>query len=236
MKNLTYILTIVLTISASGATATREVVSTTKLVSLIADALSKSFELDQGKLVLEPSRALSPVSVPVDTANVSIKLIAQPYTRPTSFMKAQYTVFADGLPVESQTSYFKVQLIKDVWITQKAVQRGKTLGEAKLLKKKTDVINLTGGTWDGQPSAKQQLVSTVSAGTVIQERHLRRTPAVYRNQTVEAILRHKTLEIRLRVLALEDGAPGDVIRLRNTRSSKEIRGTVVNSREVKITY
>ncbi|MCS5644264.1 MAG: hypothetical protein NZ807_13540, partial [Dehalococcoidia bacterium] len=100
MKNLTYILTIVLTISASGATATRKV-STTKLVSLIADALSKSFELDQGKLVLEPSRALSPVSVPVDTTNVSIKLIAQPYTRPTSFMKAQYTVFADGLPVES---------------------------------------------------------------------------------------------------------------------------------------
>ena len=149
MKNLTYILTIVLTISASGATATREVVSTTKLVSLIADALSKSFELDQGKLILEPSRALSPVSVPVDTANVSIKLITQPYTRPTSFMKAQYTVVADGLPTGTHTSYFKAQLIQDVWIARKVSQRGTTLGETKLIKKKTDgfitaIIHLKG--------------------------------------------------------------------------------------------
>ena len=128
-------------------------------------------------------------------------------------MKAQYTVLADGLPVESQTGYFKAQLIKDVWITQKIAQRSKTLGEAKLLKKKTDVINLRGKTWDGEPNSTQQLITTVSAGTVIQERHLRRTPVVYRNQTVEAILQHKALEIRIRVLALEDGAPGDVIRL-----------------------
>ncbi len=236
MKNLTYyVLTIILTMSASGATATRQV-SAKKLVPLIAEALSESFELDQGKLVLEPSRALSPVSVPSDTTNIAIKLIAQPYARPTSFMKAQYTVLADGLPVESQTSYFKAQLIKDVWITQKIVQRSKTLGETKLLKKKTDVINLRGETWDGEPDSTQQLITTVSAGTVILERHLRRTPAVYRNQTVEAILQHKALEIRIRVLALEDGAPGDVIRLRNTRSSKEIRGTVINSREVKIIF
>ena len=235
MKNLTFVLAIVLTMSASGATATRQVPAK-KLVPLIAEALSESFELDQGKLVLEPSRALSPVSVPSDTTNITIKLIAQHYTRPTSFMKAQYTILADGLPVESQTSYFKVQLIKDVWITQKIVQRSKTLGETKLLKKKTDVINLRGETWDGEPDSTQQLITTVSAGTVILERHLRRTPAVYRNQTVEAILQHKALEIRIRVLALEDGAPGDVIRLRNTRSSKEIRGTVINSREVKIIF
>ena len=221
--------------AASGATSTRQVPAK-KLIPLIAEELSKSFELDQGKLVLEPSRALSPVSVPSDTANITIKLIAQPYARPTSFMKAQYTVLADGLPVESQTGYFKAQLIKDVWITQKIAQRSKTLGEAKLLKKKTDVINLRGKTWDGEPNSTQQLITTVSAGTVIQERHLRRTPVVYRNQTVEAVLQHKALEIRIRVLALEDGAPGDLIRLRNTRSSKEIRGTVINGREVKIIF
>ena len=57
-----------------------------------------------------------------------------------------------------------------------------------------------------------------------------------RNQTVDAVLIHKSLVIRLRVQALEDGAPGEVIRLRNTSSAKEIRGTVVNSREVKVTF
>lgn len=220
---------------ASGASATREI-PPAKLVPLIAETLAKSFELDQGQLILEPARALNTVSVPVDTANISIQLVTQPYTQPTSFMKTHYKVLADGKQVADHTSYFKAQLMQNVWISQKVAQRGKTLGEIKLLNKKTDTINLRGGVWIGKPDKTQQLVTTVSAGTVILERHLRRTPVIFRNQTVEAVLQHKALEIRLRVLALEDGAPGDLIRLRNTRSSKEIRGKVVNSREVKVIY
>lgn len=236
MKSCLYLITLFAgSLLASGASATR-VVPENKLVPLIAQALSDSFELEQGKLMLESSRAMAPVSVPVDTANISIKLVAQPYTRPTSFMKAQYSVIADGVTVGQQTSFFRAQLIQDVWIAQQVIQRGVTLSEAKLVKKKTDVINLRDSIWIGKPDTSQQLVTTVSAGTVLQERHLRRTPAIYRNQTVEAVLSHKALEIRLRVLALEDGAPGDVIRLRNTSSAKEIRGTVINSREVKVTF
>jgi len=235
MKKLTCIFLLAGSMSTYGAPAMREVPAT-KLIPLIAEALSKSLEIDQGKLVLEPSRAMNPVSVPKDTANITIKLITQPYTRPTSFMKAQYTVLADGLTSGTHTSYFKVQLIQPVWIAQKVAQRGKTMGESKLIQKKTDVINLRDVVWSGKPDQTLQFVTTVSAGTVIQERHLRRTPAILRNQTVEAVLEHKTLEIRLRAIALEDGAPGDVIRLRNSSSSKEIRGKVINNREVKVNY
>ena len=235
MKLCLYLVILTSSLPASGASANR-IVPENKLVPLIAQALSDSFELEQGKLVLESSRALIPVSVPVDTANISIKLVAQPYTRPTGFMKAQYNVMADGVIVGHQTSYFRAQLIQDVWIAQQVIQRGATLGEAKLVKKKTDVINIRDNIWIGKPDDSLQLVTTVSAGTVLQERHLRRTPAIFRNQTVDAVLSHKALVIRLRVLALEDGAPGDVICLRNTSSSKELRGTVINSRQVKVTF
>ena len=235
MKLYLYLIILTSSLPASGASANR-IVPENKLVPLIAQALSDSFELEQGKLVLETSRALIPVSVPVDTANISIKLVAQPYTRPTGFMKAQYNVMADGVIVGHQTSYFRAQLIQDVWIAKQVIQRGATLGEAKLVKKKTDVINLRDNIWIDKPDDSLQLVTTVSAGTVLQERHLRRTPAIFRNQTVDAVLSHKALVIRLRVLALEDGAPGDVIRLRNTSSSKELRGTVMNSRQVKVTF
>ena len=235
MRKLICILNLSLVITAFGATATREV-PPAKLVPLIAETLAKSFELDQGQLILEPARALSPVSIPADTANISIQLTTQSYTQPAAFMKAEYKVLADGKIAANHTSYFRAQLIKNVWIAQKVAQRGKTLGEIKLLKKKADTINLRGNVWTGKPDETLQLITTVSVGSIILERHLRRTPVILRNQTVEAVLQHKALEIRLRVLALEDGAPGDLIRLRNTRSSKEIRGKVVNSREVKVIY
>ena len=103
MKKLICILSVTLSLATSGATSLHEV-SSSKLVPLITDALSKSFELDQGQLVLVPSRALSPVSVPKDTVNISIKLTAQPYTHPTAFMKAEYTILADGITVGKHTS------------------------------------------------------------------------------------------------------------------------------------
>jgi flagella basal body P-ring formation protein FlgA len=59
---------------------------------------------------------------------------------------------------------------------------------------------------------------------------------VLRNQTVQAVIRHKALHIRLPVVALEDGAPGDVIRLRNPKSYKELRGTVMNGNTVSIKF
>ena len=36
------------------------------------------------------------------------------------------------------------------------------------------------------------------------------------------------------LLALEEGAPGDVIRLRNNSSFKEIRGKIINGRTVQL--
>ena len=235
MRNLICVLHLSLIVAASGADATREV-PPVKLVPLITEVLSNSFELDQGELILEPTREINSIPIPTDTARVRIQLVAQPYTQPTAFMKAHYKVLADGKPVAEQVNFFKARLMRNVWIAQTIAQRGKNLAEIKLLNKKTDTINLRGGIWTGKPDETQQLVTTVSAGSIILERHLRRTPVIFRNQTVDAVLQHKALEIRLRVLALEDGAPGDLIRLRNTRSSKEIRGKVVNNREVKVTY
>ena len=149
--------------------------------------------------------ATGPVTVPQDTANISIKLLSNPYTKPSSFMKAQYAILADGLPVAEHTSYFKAQLLQDVWVAQQVAQRGVTLEEAKITKTKTNIINLRDAIWTANRQ-HLQLVSTLSPGVVLQERHLRRTPAVFRNQTVDAVLIHKSLVIRLRVIALEDGA------------------------------
>lgn len=236
MKPLIYLLALAASNLPVSAAAVTRAVPDSKLVPLVAQALSDAFELDQAQLVLEPSRPLSPVAVPQDTANISIKLLNNPYARPSSFMKAQYAILADGLPVAEHTSYFKAQLLQDVWVAQQVAQRGVTLGEARIVKKKTNVINLRDAVWIGKPDDSLQLVSTLSPGIVLQERHLRRTPVILRNQSVEAVLSHKSLTIRLRVVALEDGAPGQMIRLRNTSSAKEIRGTVVNSREVKVTF
>ena len=58
---------------------------------------------------------------------------------------------------------------------------------------------------------------------------------LFRSQMVTGVLLYKALRIELRnLLALEEGAPGDIIRLRNNSSFKEIRGKIIDSRTVKL--
>ena len=58
---------------------------------------------------------------------------------------------------------------------------------------------------------------------------------ILRNQLVTGVLLYKALRIELRnLLALEEGAPGDVIRLRNSSSFKEIRGKIIDGRTVQL--
>ena len=61
-----------------------------------------------------------------------------------------------------------------------------------------------------------------------------RKPVVFRNQMIQGTYQLRALSIRMEVLALEDGAPGDFIRVRNKRSSKELRGLVIDPSTVRI--
>jgi len=133
------------------------------------------------------------------------------------------------------TGFFKAALLREVWVASRLCNRLATLDQAPLKRKKVDVINQRNGVWEGEKlTADLQIIQPVPAGAVLLPHHVRRKPVVLRNQTVQAVVRHKALLIRLNVTALEDGAPGDVIRLRNPKSYKELRGTVVNSETVSV--
>ncbi len=117
----------------------------------------------------------------------------------------------------------------------KITPRHSALDKVKLIRKKVDVINLRTGVWEGKPDSTLQLTQSLSPGMVLLPRHVRRTPVILRNQLVTGVLHFKALKIELRnLLALEEGAPGDIIRLRNNSSYKEIRGKIINDRTVQL--
>ena len=217
-----------------AAPATRELTGN-ELLPLVTQALQNVFEINDGELVLEPTRALPTVPVP-EKAFVQVKIIAQPPVL-AGFMRTQYAVLLDGKRVGLWTGFFKARLFKEVWMTGKISSRHTSLDQVKLIRKKVDVINYRTGVWEGKPDHTLQLTQGLGAGMVLQPRHVRRTPVILRNQTVTGILQHKALRIELRnLLALEEGAPGDIIRLRNSKSFKVIRGRVIDSRIVQLGF
>ena len=213
--------------------ATKEITGS-QLLPMVTEALQKAFEISDAKLVLSPTRPLPTVPVPAD-AFVQVQIVARPPTGPAAFIRAQYAVLVDGRRVGEWTGFFKAQLIQEVWLTGKIAPRHASLDKVKLVRKKVDVINLRTGVWEGKPDSTLQLTQGLGTGMVVLPRHVRRTPVILRNQLVTGVLLYKALRIELRnLLALEEGAPGDVIRLRNNSSFKEIRGKIIDGRTVQL--
>jgi flagella basal body P-ring formation protein FlgA len=53
-------------------------------------------------------------------------------------------------------------------------------------------------------------------------------------QLVRAVVQSGTMSISARVEALEDGAPGDMIRARNPKTRKEFQGRVINEDTIQV--
>ena len=218
--------------SATALPAATKEISSRQLLSMVTENLQKTFEINDAKLVLSPTRQLPAVPVPAD-AHVEVQIVSHQPNGPAAFIRTQYALLVDGRRMGEWTGFFRAQLLKEVWLAGKIAPRHATLDKVKLIRKKVDVINLRTGVWEGKPDSTLQLTQGLSTGMVLLPRHVRRTPVILRNQLVTGVLIYKALRIELsNLLALEEGAPGDTIRLRNNSSFKEIRGKIINDRSV----
>ena len=202
----------------------------------ITAALVEELEVNNGELMLTSVRPLPKVEVP-EGFPLIVKITQPPAGGLGAFMTVKYSVTVGDQPRGEHTGFFKATLLREVWVATKFCNRLATLDRVALKRQKADVMNLRDGVWEGEKlTDEMQIIQPISAGTVLQPRHVRRKPVVLRNQTVMAVVRLRALEVKHPLTALEDGAPGDVIRLRNPKSYKELRGTVVDSETVSIKF
>src|SRR5262249_15299428 len=118
---------------------------------------------------------------------------------------------------------------REVWIAGAALKRGEPVRDAELAREKRDLLTLKDTVADfAQGDAALELAEPVQTGAPLLARSVKLRPVVHRGQTAAALLQDGTLMITMKVEALEDGAPGQVIRARNPISHRDLRGTVVD--------
>ncbi|MGA2557197.1 MAG: flagellar basal body P-ring formation chaperone FlgA, partial [Verrucomicrobiota bacterium] len=79
------------------------------------------------------------------------------------------------------------------------------------------------------------LVENVAAGLPVLNRVVRTRPLLKRGQLVDGVFEQGSLTISLKVEILEDGLPGQTIRVRNPKTRRELIGKVQNEETVRIT-
>lgn len=135
------------------------------------------------------------------------------------------------------TVYVQAEVVKsiEVYVSVAPISRGETVSESDVQLQLMDSSKLN----FGYITDKSEIIGMVAnrniaADTVITPRMINLPKLVKRGEKVEIIAEIDGVVIRVEGEALEDGAKGDMIRVRNTSSKKVIEAVVIAPGKVKV--
>lgn len=135
------------------------------------------------------------------------------------------------------TIYVQADVIKSikVYVSSSPISRGEKIDATSIELKLMDSSKLRFGyITDKADIIGMEASRRIAPDTVITPRMLNKPKLVKRGEKVQIIAEVDGIVIRVEGEALEDGAKGDMIRVRNTSSKKIIEATVIGPGKVKV--
>jgi len=128
-----------------------------------------------------------------------------------------------------------VSVYVPVAVTQKPVPRRKQLLKSDIFFEERDISKLFKGYYTNNDDINGLIARVqIKANTPLSPGLVQPPKMVKRGQDIDLFIKTRSYEIHSEGKALSDGARGDVIRVKNSRSSKIVEGTVVGPGIVQI--
>lgn len=191
----------------------------------ITQELQRRYARDGGEIEVRLSRPWRTVQIPDDA--MEIRLHDLPAAGLQSLISLKVEVLAAGEPVGNWFQPIQVRHWCEVPVAASALRRGTPLADAETVMERRDIL-ASRSILRALPSVVQdyELAEGLAPGQALSERSLRLKTVVFRGRRIDARIQAGTLEITTKVEALEDGYPGQSIRVRNPQSKREFRGVV----------
>lgn len=191
----------------------------------ITQELQRRFARNGGEIEVRLSRPWRSVSIPDES--LDIRLLDLPTAGLQSLISLKVEGLVGGDAVGSWFQPIQVRHWCEVPVAAAALRRGQPLVEVETVLERRDVL-VSRGILKAFPKAVQdyELAEGLAPGQAFSDRTLRLKTVVFRGHRVDARIQAGTLEITTKVEALEDGYPGQSIRVRNPLSKREFRGIV----------
>ena len=201
------------------------------LAALVRD-LASHFKLE-GELQLELVRAWSPP--PRAARHWVVNLVDYP-AGPAASMLLRCRILADDELVADGPVVVRGACWRDAWVTRTPVVNGAAFDASQLETRRTDFFR----TRDAVPATLGDrtylFARTLSPGTALTWHDLTRRPLVRKGDVVEVSAAEGRLLVTLKALALENGAQGDTITVRNPESQKNFAAVVINENRVQVRF
>lgn len=204
-----------------------------ELRELLCKTLQNEVVKSRGELELRLTRPWTSILVPDES--LTMRIIDLPATGPSANFITRLELWSG----EERLGNWQIAAAAKVWreipVAQSTLRRGQLLAGSSVNLERRDVIGLRGDVGDfGLDDPSLELVENISSGQPVLARSVRVRPVVQRGQLVDAIVDGGTLTISLKVETLQEGLPGQMIRIRNPRTRRELVGKVLNEQAILI--
>jgi flagella basal body P-ring formation protein FlgA len=205
------------------------------LLRLLTEKLQTDFVRERGELELHFGRPWQPIPVPDEP--LSLKILELPNAGVSSQFIARFEMLTAARSLGVWQAVLQAKVWREIYVARVPLVRGRILDPADLVQERRDVLPLRGelGEIAGN-DVQQELSENLPAGAPLTARALKIRPVVRRGQTAEALLSDGSMQITMKVEVLEDGIPGQAVRLRNLQSRREFRGIVQNENRILISF
>jgi len=220
-------------IETPAATAAQTTLGEAGLLRLLTEKLQADCVKDRGELELRFARPWRAVPAPDDS--LSLKILELPNSGVSPQFIVKFEILTPDGTLGTWQAVLQAKVWREILVARVPLLRGQLLDPADLAIERRDVLPIRGEFAQPTPGEiRQELAENLPAGSPILTRALRIRPVVRRGQTVEALISEGSMQITMKVEVLEDGIPGQAVRLRNLQSRRELRGVVQNETRILI--
>jgi flagellar basal body P-ring formation protein FlgA len=203
------------------------------LLALLTASLQQDYVKDRGELELNLTQPWEATVVPNEPLTVKVlELPTEGVTRSfiIRFQLCTTTEIAGTWDVTLQAHIWR-----NVWVAHSDLLRGELLADADVTQDRRDILTAHEPLADfSQGDTTLELADSVPADHILFAHDLKLRAIIHRGQVADAVVQDGTLNVTAKVQALEDGAPGQMIRARNIASQRDLTGKVLDDHTIEI--
>lgn len=153
-----------------------------------------------------------------------------------SAMLVRCTLLADGAPAGDVTLTLRAALWRDAWVARQPLVNGATFDAAALETRRVDTLRDR----DALPASVGDqtfvIARAVNTGRIVTWRDIARRPLVRKGDLVEVSAADGLLNVTIKALALQNGAAGEAVTLRNIESRKDFTAFVTDENRAQVRF
>lgn len=209
------------------------VLSEAEVLEQLTTTLQRDQVHDRGDLELRFARPWAPLSIPDDP--YTLKVVELPPAGISASFIVRFELASGRERLAEFQTVMQARLWREILVARSTLRRGQLLANADVAPEKRDSFQFRDPL---DPTARAEdgleVSENVPAGSPLTARSVRPRPLVTRGRLLDAVIQDGALNITLKVEALEDGLAGQMVRVRNPISRRELSGKVMNEQTIVI--